>query len=68
SRSCWSRAPAGEQDVLRLMQRSLSVTDMAGELHLSPNTVKTHTQALYRKLGARSRDEAIRIARERLLI
>jgi LuxR family transcriptional regulator, maltose regulon positive regulatory protein len=57
-----------EYDVLRLLQRSLSVTDMAGELHLSPNTVKTHTQALYRKLGARSRDEAIRIARERLLI
>jgi len=57
-----------EHDVLRLMQRSLSVTDIAGELQVSPNTVKTHTQALYRKLGARSRDEAIRIARERLLI
>ena len=57
-----------EHDVLRLLPGSLSLTEMAGELRVSPNTVKTHTKALYRKLGARSRDEAVRNARERLLI
>ncbi len=57
-----------ELDVLLLLQGSMSLTEIAAELYLSPNTVKTHTKAVYRKLGAGSRTEALRIARQRLLI
>jgi LuxR family transcriptional regulator, maltose regulon positive regulatory protein len=57
-----------EIDVLRRLAGSLSLGEIASELYLSPNTVKTHTTALYRKLGARSRSEAVKIGRERLLI
>ena len=59
---------AREIDVLRRLARSLSIGEIASELYVSPNTVKTHTTALYRKLGARSRSEAVKIGRERLLI
>jgi LuxR family transcriptional regulator, maltose regulon positive regulatory protein len=57
-----------EIDVLRQLAGSLSLGQIASELYLSQNTVKTHTMALYRKLGARSRSEAVKIGRERLLI
>jgi len=56
-----------EIDVLRLLQGSLSLSEIASELYVSTNTVKTHTQSLYRKLGASSRTEAVRIAQKRLL-
>jgi ATP/maltotriose-dependent transcriptional regulator MalT len=59
---------AREIDVLRRLARSLSLGQIASELYLSPNTVKTHAAALYRKLGARSRSEAVKIGRERQLI
>ena len=57
-----------ETDVLRLLQGSLNLNEIAGELYVSHNTVKTHTLALYRKLGARSRAEAVRIGRSRQLV
>jgi LuxR family transcriptional regulator, maltose regulon positive regulatory protein len=59
---------AREIDVLRRLAGTLSLGEIASDLYLSPNTVKTHTMALYRKLGARSRSEAVKIGRERLLI
>jgi LuxR family transcriptional regulator, maltose regulon positive regulatory protein len=59
---------AREMDVLRRLAGSQSLAEIAAALYLSPNTVKTHTMALYRKLGARSRFEAVQIGRERLLI
>ena len=59
---------ARELDILHRLAGSLSLSQIAAELYLSPNTVKTHTMALYRKLGARSRFEAVKIGRERLLI
>ena len=55
-------------DILRRLTGSQSLSQIASDLYLSPNTVKTHTTALYRKLGARSRSEAVKIGRERLLI
>ena len=61
------KTPA-EIDILRRLAGSLSLGQIASELYLSPNTVKTHTTSLYRKLGARSRTEAVKIGRERLLI
>jgi LuxR family transcriptional regulator, maltose regulon positive regulatory protein len=45
--------------VLRLLRGSLTLTEIATELSLSPNTVKTHTQAIYRKLGVCTREEAV---------
>jgi LuxR family maltose regulon positive regulatory protein len=59
---------AREIEVLRRLTSPLSLGEIASELYLSPNTIKTHTTTLYRKLGARSRSEAVKIGRERLLI
>lgn len=57
-----------EVDVLRLLQGPLSLHEIAGTLYLSPNTVKTHARAVYRKLGVHSRTEAVSLARRRSLI
>ncbi len=59
---------ARELEVLRLLQRGLSHHDIARELYLSDNTVKTHLRAVYRKLGAHSRPEALRIAHRQMLL
>lgn len=57
-----------EQIVLRYLPTSLSNQDIAEELHMSVNTLKTHLKSIYRKLGASSRVEALSAARrERLL-
>ena len=57
-----------EREVLVLLQGSLTVREIADALHVSTNTVKTHIQALYRKLGAHSRTGAVAVARrDRLL-
>jgi LuxR family transcriptional regulator, maltose regulon positive regulatory protein len=45
--------------VLRLLRGSLTLSEIATELSLSPNTVKTHTQTIYRKLGVCTRKEAV---------
>ena len=57
-----------ELDVLRLLQGTLSLSEIAGELFISANTAKTHAKAVYRKLGASSRSEAVSVARRRLLV
>jgi LuxR family maltose regulon positive regulatory protein len=53
-----------ELAVLRLLAGKLSQREIAGELYVSFNTVKTHTRAIFRKLGAASRAEAVARARE----
>lgn len=53
-----------EMTVLRLLQGTLSLRQIGQELYLSPNTVKTHTQAAYRKLGVSTRQDAIARAQE----
>jgi LuxR family transcriptional regulator, maltose regulon positive regulatory protein len=57
-----------ETDILRLLRSSLSLQQIAGELYLSFNTVKTHTRAVYRKLGAHTRAEAVRIGGQQGLL
>jgi DNA-binding CsgD family transcriptional regulator len=48
-----------EIDVLRYLPTRLSTIEIADQLGISPNTVKTHLKNIYQKLGARSRNEAI---------
>ena len=48
-----------EQAVLRLLTGTLSLREIANVMYVSPNTVKTHTQAVYRKLGVSSRQDAV---------
>jgi LuxR family transcriptional regulator, maltose regulon positive regulatory protein len=57
-----------ELAVLRLLGSKLSQREIAAELYVSFNTVKTHTRAIFRKLGAASRAEAVTRARDLGLI
>jgi LuxR family maltose regulon positive regulatory protein len=53
-----------EQAVLSYLATSMTAAEIAAELYLSVNTVKTHLAAIYRKLGTGRRREAVRRARE----
>ena len=48
-----------EAMVLRLLRGTLSLREIGQELHLSPNTIKTHTRVIYRKLGVSTRRQAV---------
>jgi len=48
-----------EERVLFYLASSLTMGELAAHLGVSPNTIKTHTRNLYRKLGVRSRDDAV---------
>jgi LuxR family maltose regulon positive regulatory protein len=52
-----------EARVLRYLPTKLSAAEIADELYLSVNTVKTHMRHLYDKLGAHRRHEAVEQAR-----
>jgi LuxR family transcriptional regulator, maltose regulon positive regulatory protein len=53
----------GETRVLQYMPTNLSAREIARELCVSVNTVKTHQRHLYQKLGAQSRSQAVTQAR-----
>ncbi len=57
----WTLTSA-ELRVLRLLPTHLSFPAIAKSLFVSPNTVKTHVRAVYRKLDASSRAEAVSMA------
>ncbi|MBQ0893917.1 helix-turn-helix transcriptional regulator, partial [Micromonospora sp. U56] len=57
-----------ELTILRYLQSILSNVEIASELSVSVNTVKTHVRNIYRKLDATRRREAVRRARELRLI
>ncbi|WP_214368806.1 LuxR C-terminal-related transcriptional regulator [Pseudonocardia sp. H11422] len=57
-----------EQVVLRYLASTLSNAEIAAELYLSINTIKTHQRMIYRKLGADGRRAAVRRARELRLL
>jgi DNA-binding CsgD family transcriptional regulator len=58
----------GETRVLHYLPTHLSTREIAGELYISVNTVKTHQRHLYQKLGARNRAQAVEQARARGLL
>ncbi|MDQ0989524.1 LuxR family maltose regulon positive regulatory protein [Streptomyces sp. V3I7] len=53
-----------ERDVLERLARVMSTEEIAADLHVSVNTVKTHLKSVYRKLAVNRRGEAVRRARE----
>jgi LuxR family transcriptional regulator, maltose regulon positive regulatory protein len=57
-----------ELAVLRYLPSTLSLPEIARELYVSPNTVKTQSSAIYRKLGVTSRQAAVQAAREHHLL
>ncbi|MHC5258035.1 helix-turn-helix transcriptional regulator [Streptomyces sp. UC4497] len=58
------RLTGRELAVLQQLQEEVSLRQIADDLYVSYNTVKSHTRAVYRKLGACSRAEALVRARE----
>jgi DNA-binding CsgD family transcriptional regulator len=61
----WPGEPLTESEtrVLRYLPTHLGASEIAAELGLSANTVKTHVRHLYLKLGVHSRREAVQRAR-----
>ncbi len=57
-----------EREVLTHLSGMLSTAEIAAEMYLSVNTVKTHLRSIYRKLSVAHRSEAVRRARQLDLI
>ncbi len=57
-----------ELAVLRYLPSTMSLPEIARELYVSPNTVKTQVSAIYRKLAVGGRQAAVQAARERRLL
>ena len=51
-----------EREVLSLMIEGLNNTQIAGKLHVSPSTIKSHVSNILSKLGVSSRTEAVTLA------
>jgi two-component system, NarL family, response regulator DevR len=56
------RLSASQVAILRLISRGHSNREIAADVHLSENTVKSHVQEIFRKLGVRNRVEAAIVA------
>jgi LuxR family transcriptional regulator, maltose regulon positive regulatory protein len=54
--------------LLPLLATHLSFPEIAAELYLSRNTVKSHTHSIYRKLGTSSRSQAVTRLRDLRLL
>jgi LuxR family maltose regulon positive regulatory protein len=57
-----------ERTVLARLPSPRSLDEIANDLNLSRNTVKTHVRTIYAKLGAKTRRSAVVAARERGLL
>jgi LuxR family transcriptional regulator, maltose regulon positive regulatory protein len=49
--------------VLRYLLTNLTIPEIARELSVSPNTVRTHVRHVYAKFGTHHRAEAVELAR-----
>ena len=59
-----SSLTAAELRLLPILSTHLSFPEIAAQMHLSANTVKSQAISTYRKLGASSRSEAVARSRE----
>jgi DNA-binding NarL/FixJ family response regulator len=57
-----------EHEILQLLAFGYTNRDIAGRLFISPDTVKTHLEHIYQKLGANDRTAAVAEAMRRRLI
>lgn len=57
-----------ELEILELIAAGLSNREIADRVHVSENTVKTHSSRVFGKLGARRRTQAVQLGRELRLI
>jgi LuxR family maltose regulon positive regulatory protein len=57
-----------EREVLQHLAGMLSTVEIATEMYISVNTVKTHLRSIYRKLSVAHRGEAVRRARQLKLL
>jgi LuxR family maltose regulon positive regulatory protein len=57
-----------ERTVLRYMPSLMTYEEIATDLYVSLNTVKTHAHGIFRKLGVTGRRQAVRSAREHHLL
>jgi LuxR family maltose regulon positive regulatory protein len=62
------RLSGRELEVIQHLSGMLSTAEIATEMYISVNTVKTHLRSIYRKLSAAHRGEAVRRARQLELI
>lgn len=53
-----------ELEILTLIASGLSNREIAGQLFVSENTVKTHSSRLFEKLNAKRRTQAVQMAKE----
>jgi DNA-binding CsgD family transcriptional regulator len=57
-----------ELEILELIAAGLSNKEIAERVHVSENTVKTHSSRVFDKLGARRRTQAVQLGKELRLI
>jgi LuxR family maltose regulon positive regulatory protein len=58
------RLSGRERDVLERLARMMSTEEIAADLFVSVNTVKSHLKSVYRKLAVNRRSQAVRRARD----
>ena len=57
-----------ELEILELIAEGLGNKEIADRVHVSENTVKTHSSRVFDKLGARRRTQAVQLGKEFRLI
>ena len=58
------RSPTREGRVIRYLPSNLRAPEIASELFVSANTIRTHVRHIYAKLGVHNRAEAVARARQ----
>ena len=62
--TCWPALTGAELRLLPLLSTHLAFPEIAAQMFLSRNTVKSQAYSLYRKLGASTRSQAVTRSRE----